>query len=81
MKILFFGGLAESLGRELELDVPDAGCTVAELRQRLADAMPQAAGKLASSRARACIDQAIVAETARVLPGHEIAFVPPLSGG
>lgn len=81
MKILFFGGLAESLGRELELDVPDAGCTVAELRHRLAGAVPEAAGQLSSSRVRACIDQVIVAESARVLPRHEIAFVPPLSGG
>ncbi len=80
MKILFFGRLAESLGRELDLDVP-AGCTIAELRRRIAGALPEAAGQLSSAGARACIDHEIVAESARVLPSHEVAFVPPLSGG
>ncbi|TMJ19910.1 MAG: MoaD/ThiS family protein [Alphaproteobacteria bacterium] len=74
MKILFFGRLADSLGRELELDVPETGCTVAELRGRLA-------GAVSSPGVRACIDRVIVADSARVLPHHEVAFVPPLSGG
>jgi molybdopterin converting factor small subunit len=71
MKILLLGRLADSLGREIELDLPEAGCTVSELRHRL--------GGMAG--ARACIDRAIAPETARVLPHHEVAFVPPLSGG
>lgn len=81
MKILFFGRLAESFGREVELDLPDSGCTIAELRDRLAGAMPGAAGQLSGAGVRACIDRVIVPESARVLPSHEIAFVPPLSGG
>lgn len=74
MKILFLGRLAESFGRELELDMPEAGCTVAELRLRLGEAV-------SSPAVRACIDQVMVPESAHVLPRHEIAFVPPLSGG
>jgi molybdopterin converting factor small subunit len=74
MKILFFGSLADSLGRELELDLPQTGCTVAELRLRLGEAV-------SSPGVRACIDRTLVAENARVLPEHEVAFVPPLSGG
>jgi len=74
MKILFFGRLAESLGREVELELPEVGCTVAELRLRLG-------GPVASPAVRACIDRAMVPETARVLPHHEVAFVPPVSGG
>ncbi|HYJ53539.1 MAG TPA: MoaD/ThiS family protein [Allosphingosinicella sp.] len=74
MKILFFGRLAESLGREVELALPEPGCTVAELRLRLG-------GAVASPAVRACIDRAMVPETTRVLPHHEVAFVPPLSGG
>ena len=81
MKILFFGRLAESLGREVDLDLPDAGCTIAELRQRLADMVPEAAAQLSNGGVRACVDRVIVADSARVLPQHEIAFVPPLSGG
>ena len=81
MKILFFGSLADKLGAQLEVDVPDAGMTVAELRRMVSGVRPEAAGPLMSPTARACIDQVIVPETARVLPAHEVAFVPPLSGG
>jgi molybdopterin synthase sulfur carrier subunit len=81
MKILFFGRLAERAGRELELDLPAEGCTVAELRQRLVSVLPAAADDVAKPSNRACIDQAIAPEDARVLPSHEVAFVPPLSGG
>ena len=81
MKIFFFGRLAESFGREIDLDLPDAGCTIAELRHRLASGSPEAAEQLSSAGVRACIDRVMVADDARVLPGHEVAFVPPLSGG
>ena len=77
MKILFFGRLGETIGREIEFDLPSEGCTVAELRARLAEAH----GALEAATVRACIDREIVPETARVLPGHEVAFLPPLSGG
>ena len=81
MKVLFFGRLAERAGREVELDLPEEGCSVAELRQRLCIALPEAAEDLARPSNRACIDQVMAAESARVLPSHEVAFVPPLSGG
>ena len=81
MKVFFFGRLADSFGTEMELDVPDDGCTIAELRRRLASAVPEAADELASTGVRACIDRTMVGENAQVLPHHEIAFVPPLSGG
>ena len=81
MKVLFFGMLAERAGREVEFDLPDEGCTVAELRRRLAETLPEVAGELAKPSNRACIDQAVANEDARVLPSHEVAFVPPLSGG
>jgi molybdopterin converting factor small subunit len=77
MKILFFGRLGETIGREIQVDVPAGGCTVAELRARLAAVH----GELGAGTVRACIDRQIVPETALVLPGHEVAFVPPLSGG
>lgn len=77
MKILFFGRLGETIGREIEVDLPAGGCTVAALRERLA----KDHRGLAAANVRACIDRAVVAETARILPGQEVAFVPPLSGG
>jgi molybdopterin converting factor small subunit len=77
MKILLFGRLAETIGREIEHELPPGGCTVAALRAALAK---EHAG-LAAETVRACIDHEIVSESALVLPGREVAFVPPLSGG
>ena len=77
MKILFFGRLGETIGREIHFDLPAGGCTVAELRSALAERH----GALAAASVRACIDHEIAPETALVLPSQEIAFIPPLSGG
>ena len=38
-------------------------------------------GGLAATNVRACIDHEIAPESALVLPGQEVAFLPPLSGG
>jgi sulfur-carrier protein len=81
MKILFFGKLAERVGRVVEHDVDAGGCTVAELRRSLAAALPEIADTLGRSSTRACVDQQMVGEDASVRPGQEVAFLPPLSGG
>ena len=80
-KIEFCGSLGELVGREVEVDLPPAGCTVAELRQLLCDRYPHAAADLARPSVRACVDQDIALEARHVRPGQEIAFFPPLSGG
>lgn len=77
MKILLFGRLGETIGREIDFDLPDSGCTVAELRAALAETHDG----LAAGSVRACIDHEIAPESAMVLPGQEVAFIPPLSGG
>ena len=77
MKILFFGRLGETIGREIDFDLPEGACTVAELRAALA----KTHAGLAAESVRACIDHEIAPESALVLPNHEIAFIPPLSGG
>ena len=77
MKILLFGRLGDTIGREIDFDLPEGGCTIAELRAALA----KRHGALAAAGVRACIDHEIAPETALVLPSQEIAFIPPLSGG
>ena len=79
-RILFFGRLAEQIGREREVDIPDDGCTVADLRRRLAhdpdlQMLAPGGGMLAS------VDQQVVQDDAPVNPRQEIAFFSPLSGG
>lgn len=75
-KILFFGRLAEQIGRERAVDVPAGGCTIGELRALIGEeALTAGAGALAS------VDRKIVGDDARVMPGQEIAFFSALSGG
>lgn len=81
VKIFFFGRLGEQLGREREVEIPGGGCTVSELRRRLVDGADPAAAVLLEPGNRACVDQAIVPEGAKVRPGQEVAFFPILSGG
>lgn len=81
IRILFFGCLADRLGRGTEFDLPPAGCSVAELRRALVEGDAEAAGALSARLVRACVDQVVVADSFRVLPGHEVAFIPPVSGG
>lgn len=81
VRILFFGRVADRFGRETEFDLPPAGCSVAELREALVEGDAEAAGALSARLVRACVDQVVVADSFRVLPGQEIAFIPPVSGG
>jgi molybdopterin synthase sulfur carrier subunit len=79
-RILCFGRLAEMLGREREIDIPESGCTVAELRERLQQEAEGLVGLLAGNLVVA-IDQAIATDDATIMPGQEIAVFSPLSGG
>lgn len=81
MRILLFGKLAERAAREVEHEIGADGCTVGELRRSLAAAFPEIADILAQPSTRACIDQTMASEASQVLPRHEVAFLPPLSGG
>lgn len=80
MKIRFYGSLGEAIGREVEIEAP-AGGTVAELRRKLLDAHPTAAGSLSKLSTRACVDGTILGEDATLNPGDQVEFFPPLSGG
>lgn len=81
MKIEFYGRLGDCLGREVELNVPDAGCTVGEVRAMIAELHPDAAGDLALPSVRACLGDNIVGDSHAVTPRDTLSFFPPLSGG
>jgi molybdopterin synthase sulfur carrier subunit len=80
MKLLFYGRLADLIGREHGLS-PERACTVAEIRAEIALLHPAAAGELGPERARAFVNDALAGEDMVVAEGDEIAFLPPLSGG
>lgn len=80
-RILFFGRVADALGREVQIALPAGGCSLAELRRRLANGDPHAEAALGRSDVRASVDQVIAVEGDWVLPEQEIAFFSMFSGG
>jgi sulfur-carrier protein len=81
MKVQFFGRIGDRIGREVGLDLPPDGCSVADLRSRLALLHPHAKADLMSPSLRACVDETIATEDQIVSEGETVAFFPPLSGG
>jgi molybdopterin converting factor small subunit len=81
MNILLYGRLSERVGRQIMIDVPDRGCAVAELRQLIADQHPPLRDEIFRQRVRACVDDEIVSEDARVVRDQTVEFLPPVSGG
>ena len=80
MKILFYGRLAEIMGREVDLPASPS-CSIAQLRERIAAENPDAAEPLLNKRVRACIGDSIVTENRLVGHGEQVEFFPPVSGG
>lgn len=80
MRVIFYGSLAETIGREIACDIAP-GETVAGVRARLAAAYPAAAATLSGDRLRAAIDDVVVGAEAIIPSGAALAFLPPLSGG
>lgn len=80
MKVLFYGRLAEAIGEELEV-AASAGCSVAQLRDRLAADYPQAGEALRSRRALTCIGDRLVHDDHQLAAGDTVEFLPPVSGG
>ena len=83
IKVLYFAGLREQVGRRDEdLEIPPEVTTVAGVR-----ALLQARGgawqrALAQGKAvRIAVNQEIAAATTAVRQGDEVAFFPPVTGG
>jgi molybdopterin converting factor small subunit len=72
-RIGFYGRLAERFGREVEIDLPDDGCSVSDVRARFDGLDP--------ATIRACVNDAMAGEESLVRPGDRVDFLPPLSGG
>ena len=81
MDVIFYGRLADRVGRQVHLSVPGGGCTVAELRQRIAEEHPTIADDLLGPAVRACVADEIVPESAIVSADQSVEFFPPVSGG
>ena len=80
-RILFFGRVAEHLGPECDLDLPDQGATVLDIRRQLAERDEVSAEALLRPDVRASVDQVVVSEDAIARLDQEIAFFSVFSGG
>ena len=81
IQLRYFAALREALGpgETLELAAP---ATVAQVRDLLIERGGAHAAALARGRAvRAALNQAMVAESAELADGAELAFFPPVTGG
>jgi molybdopterin converting factor small subunit len=78
VKVLFYGRLADAIGRDIEIEAGGA-CSVAELRRRVAASHPDAADAL--GRSRAVIASAMVGDEHVIAPADQVEFLPPVSGG
>ena len=79
MKILFYGRLADALGNAIDIDTPET-CTIARLRELVADRTPAAAGVL-GARVRAGVGDQFVDDAHIVGSGETVEFLAPVSGG
>ena len=78
MKVLFYGRLADAIGREIEVAAP-GGCSVGDVRRRVAASHVAAAAEL--DRSRTLIADRLVGDDQPVDEADELEFLPPVSGG
>jgi molybdopterin converting factor small subunit len=80
VKVRFYGRLAEAIGPELEVEFA-SGCSVADLRDKLAAQHPAIGSVLRSNRALTCFGDRLGRDGHRLAPGETLEFLPPVSGG
>lgn len=81
LHVLFFGEVADRLGRSASISIPAAGCRLSEVRRILTARLPEAADALTNRGVRAAVAQELAAGDPWVLPGCEVAFFSAFSGG
>ena len=83
VKVRFFAGLKEQLGRDTQVvSEPFSPTTVAGLRQHLCASDPGFAQALAEvGRIQVAVNQDMADEHTEVPNGAEVAFFPPVTGG
>lgn len=83
VKVLYFASLREQLGTAAEeIELPDGVGTVAALRAHLRSRGGSYELALSDRKLlRTALNQDMAPPTARLKPGDEVAFFPPVTGG
>jgi molybdopterin converting factor small subunit len=78
-RVHLFAIARQRAGRSvIEVDLPE-GATVADLKSRLREVIPDLAPILAA--ARFAVDAEYADDATPIRPGAELALIPPVSGG
>jgi molybdopterin converting factor small subunit len=80
VKIVLYGRLADSLGREIHMDV-HGSCTVSSIREQLIRDHPVAGKTLLNGRSRAVVGGSLATDDHVVAGDETVEFLPPVSGG
>ena len=81
VRVLFFGRVADIFGRAVEVDLPARGCSLADLKARIAAQVEGGQDALGAPGLRVAIDRVMAAGNPWVSPGQELAFLSVFSGG
>jgi molybdopterin synthase sulfur carrier subunit len=82
IRVRYFGALREAMGRgEAALDLPSSVKTGRDLVNMLAAQFPHAAAQLNSPALRIALDHTITPLDATLAGAHEVALMPPMTGG
>lgn len=79
--VLFFGRIADSCGRSITVAIPREGCSLTDLKDRIARQVEGGAAALGEPCLRVAIDQVMAGDDPWVSPGKEVAFLSAFSGG
>lgn len=79
IEVLLFASLADDAKQPtLKVEIPD-GATVATLRERLAAGNAALGERL--PQIRIAVNQEFASDDTVIVPGAEVALIPPVSGG
>ena len=79
VRVRLFAAAKEAAGRgAVEIELPE-GASIAQLRRRLAEQIPQLSGLL--PRVLFAIGTQYAQDTDAIPPGADVACIPPVSGG
>lgn len=78
LRIALFAGMADLVGHR-DITVPWTGGTVGDLRRAIGAAYPGLAALL--SRSAIARGAGYVADDVDLVPGDDVAIIPPVSGG
>lgn len=79
--VQFFGRPSDIFGPRLDVEIPEDGLWLSDLRRRLLEAEPLAGPLFAGHAVRAAVNDVIAAGDVRVRPGQTVEFFSVFSGG